>query len=106
MTQSIFDTAVDLAAARRLTRLVVKDSITEDFREHKFFHKHEKLQYLVNCPICVGVYTSAAIVVSSMLFPRASKPVKYFLAIAEAQATLTELEAQRAALVDNYGPPL
>lgn len=90
----------NLAAARRLTRLIVKDAITEPIRENKFIHSHEKLQYLVNCPICVGVYTSAFVVASSMLFPRASKPVIYALALAEAQATLTETEA----LVESYGP--
>lgn len=97
---------LQFGAARRLTRLITKDTITEDFRELKFFHKHEKLQYLVNCPICVGVYTSAAVVVSSMLFPRASKPVILALALAEAQATFTELENQREALVQDYGPAL
>lgn len=96
----------DLLAARRLTRLITKDEITRDFREIEFFHRHEKLQYLVNCPICVGVYTSAGVVVASMLFPRASKYVIYALALAEAQATITELENQREALVQDYGPAL
>lgn len=100
------DAAIQLGAARRLTRLVTKDTITEDFREHKFFHKHEKLQYLVNCPICVSVYASAGVVLASMLFPRASKPVLLALALAEAQATFTELENQREALVQDYGPAL
>jgi hypothetical protein len=97
---------IDLLAARRITRLVAKDEITRPIRDNKFFHKHEKLEYLVNCPICVGVYTSAIVVVSSMLFPRASKPILYALALAEAQATFTELENQREALVEDYGPAL
>lgn len=103
---TILRTVTDLAAARRLTRLITKDEITRDLREVHAIQKHEKLSYLVNCPICVGVYTSAAVVLSSMLFPRASKPFIYALALAEAQATLTELENQREALVENYGPAL
>lgn len=97
---------VDLAAARRLTRLVVEDEITREFREHSFFDHHEKLSYLVNCPFCVSIYTSAFVAVSSILFPRASKPLIYALALAEAQATLKELEDQRDALVQDYGSAL
>lgn len=100
------DTVTQLAAARRLTRLITKDEIARPVRENSFVHSHEKLTYLVNCPICVSVYTSAAVVLSSILFPRVSKPIITALALAEAQATLVELEAQRDALVQDYGPPL
>ena len=97
LTPSLMDIVVDLAASRRITRLITKDNITEPIREHSFFHKHEKLRYLVNCPICVGVYTSAGVVLSSIVFPRASKPIRYFLALAELQATVTEEETRRDA---------
>lgn len=100
------DLPIDILAARRLTRLITNDKITEPIRENHRIIEHEKLSYLVNCPICVSVYTSAAVVLSSILFPGVSKPLKYALALAEVQATLTELEAQRAALVEDYGPPL
>lgn len=100
------ETLINIGAAKRLARLITKDKITEDFREHKFFHKHEKLTYLVNCPICVSVYTSAAVVLSRMLTPRASKPILASLALAEVLAQITEFEDQRQALVEDYGPPL
>ena len=41
-----------------------------------------------------------------MVFPRASKIALYGLALAEFQATLTELDNQREALVDDFGPSL
>lgn len=97
---------IDLAAARRLSRLIAKDEITRPLREHPQVQKNQKLLYLLHCEICLGVYTSAAITISSILFPKASKPIRYALALAEMQATLIELESQRAALVQDYGPPL
>lgn len=97
LNHSLMDLAVDLAASRRITRLITKDAITEPVRDHSFFHKHEKLSYLINCPICVGIYTSAGVVLSSIVFPRASKPIRYFLALAELQASLTEEETRRDA---------
>jgi hypothetical protein len=106
MTSKLFQLGIDVLAARRITRFVVEDKLAEDFREAKFFHKHEKLQYLVNCPYCVGIYASAAVVISSMLVPKVANPVKYALALAEVNATAKDLEAQREALVENYGPPL
>lgn len=103
---SLLDLAVSTSASRRLTRLITKDEITRPIREHEFFDSHEKLRYLVNCPICVSVYTAAFVSVSSTLFPRASRVLLYALAMSEIQSTLTELEAQKDALVDDYGSSL
>ena len=103
---SPLDLVVNTAASRRLTRLVTKDEITRPFREHEFFDNHEKLRYLVNCPMCVSVYTAAIVSASSRLFPKASKVVLVALAMSEVQSTLTELEAQKDALVDDYGSSL
>jgi hypothetical protein len=103
---SPFELAVSTAASRRLTRLVTKDEITRPIREHEFFDNHEKLRYLVNCPMCVSVYTAAFTAVSSTLFPKATKVLLYALAMSEVQSTLTELEAQKDALVDDYGSSL
>lgn len=101
-----YDFAISTAASRRLTRLITKDEITRPLRENDFTERHEKLSYLLQCPFCVSVYTSAGVVLSRMLFPRASNLVLTAFAIAEVQATLTEIEEQRQALVENYGPPL
>lgn len=103
---SPLDLVVSTAASRRLTRLVTKDEITRPLREHDFFDNHEKLRYLVNCPMCVSVYTAAFTAVSSTLFPKATKVLLYALAMSEVQSTLTELEAQKDALVDDYGSSL
>lgn len=103
---NVLGVLLDLAAARRLTRLIVQDEITADFRESEFFHRHEKLEYLVNCPYCVGVYTSAAVAIASIFVPKVSAPLRYALALAEFQATLKDIEEQRAALAQDYGPPL
>lgn len=97
---------VDVAASRRLTRLIVKDEISAPLRDHSFFDSHEKFRYLINCPHCIAIYTSAGIALSSIFIPRASKPLRYLLALAEIQSSLTDLEEQRSALVEDYGPPL
>lgn len=106
MSRNPFDLLINVAAARRLTRLVTQDEITKPIREHHSVTKHEKLSYLLNCPYCVSVYTSAIVTVSSMLFPRVARAFHYALALAEFQATLKDIEDQRMALVQDYGPPL
>lgn len=103
MKISFLDVALDLAASRRITRLITKDKIAEPIRENSFVHKHEKVEYLVNCPICVSIYTSAALVISSIVFPRASKPIKYFLALSELQSTLTDVESKIDESNQDYG---
>lgn len=103
---TFLETSIKLAAARRLTRLITQDEISRPIREHQILHKHEKLTYLLHCPICVAVYTSSGVVLFDMLFPRVAKPVLTALALSEAQATLIELEAQRDALEQDFGPAL
>lgn len=104
--QQLIDLAIQAAAAKRLTRLITEDEITRPIREHPFTEKHPKLSYLLHCPHCVGIYTSAGVVLLGIVFPKTAKPILSALAIAEVQSSLTELEAQRSALVDDYGPPL
>lgn len=57
------DTAIEVAAAARLTRLVVDDEITRPFREWVEAQTGEdsQLTYLVNCPYCVSVWAGAAV---------------------------------------------
>lgn len=103
---SPFEFAVNFAASKRLTRLVVEDEITRPIRESHAITKHEKLSYLLNCPYCVSVYTGLGVALSSIVFPKASKFLRYGLALSEIQCSLKDLEEQRAALVQDYGPPL
>jgi hypothetical protein len=109
MKLSLGTAVTDILAARRLNRLITEDEITRPIREAHAVQRHEKLSYLLNCPYCVGVYTSAAVALSSIVFPRGSRILRYALAIAEVNATLKDIESQRQALVDaasGYGPPL
>ena len=103
---NLLDLAVDFGASKRLTRLIVEDEITRPIRESEHVEKHEKLSYLLNCPYCVSVYTGLGVALCSIVFPRASKFLRYGLAISEIQCSLKDYEEQRAALVADYGPPL
>lgn len=76
--------------------MIVRDELTRSLREHPHILKSDKLSYLLNCEICISVYTSALVTASCMLFPRVSKPILYALALAEIQASLTEFEATRS----------
>lgn len=106
MTSNLFNFGINVLATKRITRFVVEDELAEPIRENSFIHKHEKLQYLVNCPYCVSVYAGAAVAISSMLFPKVAKAATYALALAEVVAISKDLEAQREALEENFGPPL
>lgn len=96
-------------AVKRITRLVTEDKITEPLRDsvaEKDPTPEKSLTYLVNCPMCVSVWASIFIWISYMLFPRATLLGARILASSEAVALYTEYQAQRAALVEDYGPPL
>lgn len=55
-------TAIEVAATARLTRLIVEDEITREFREWVEDRTGDsKLTYLVNCPYCVSVWAGAAV---------------------------------------------
>lgn len=56
------ETAIDVAATWRITRLVVEDEITRPMREAVAERWPEsKLAYLVTCPYCVSVWAGAAV---------------------------------------------
>ena len=96
-------------AVKRITRLVTKDKIAEPLREYVAetdTTPNKSVTYLVNCPMCVSVWASLLVWISYMLFPKASLLLMRILASSEAVALYTEYEAQRDALVENYGPPL
>lgn len=60
--------AIRIAAAWRITRLVVDDEITRELRDavRDHFGEDSKWTYLVNCPYCVSVWAGLA----SMFMPR------------------------------------
>ena len=71
-------------AAKRLTRLVVDDKITEDLREawfDKFPPETTKLGYLVSCKKCTSFWASAVTIALS--YSTAARPLVYALALSE-----------------------
>lgn len=60
------DLIVDTLATHRITRLVIDDKITEDFRE-KVFEKtppsENKFAYFLTCPHCVSVWAAAGVTI-------------------------------------------
>lgn len=66
---SPFEFLVRVAAAWRITRLIVDDEITAELRDavRDRFGEDHKLTYLVNCPFCVSVWAGLAV----MVLPRA-----------------------------------
>lgn len=75
---SVVALVVDVAATRRLTRLVTKDEITAPVREWAWKNDRKKLTYLVNCPYCVSVW--AGVLVASRVLPA---PLRWGLALSE-----------------------
>lgn len=55
--------ANDIIATYRLTKLVMDDKITEDFRNYIFgkFEWDSKISYLITCPWCVSIWAGAVI---------------------------------------------
>lgn len=77
------DLAVDAAAAYRLTRLVTTDRISDPLREAIGRRWPEsRLDVLVNCPWCTGVWVAAGVQAASTFAPRAWRPVARALAVA------------------------
>lgn len=55
--------ANDIIATYRLTKLVMDDKITEDFRNYIYekFPRESKISYLISCPWCVSVWAGMVI---------------------------------------------
>ena len=75
--------ATDAAAAYRLTRLVTTDTITEPMRDWVANRApNGRVDTLVNCPWCTGVWVGFAVQVARTVAPRAWSPVARALALA------------------------
>lgn len=89
-TRQALDLAVDVAAAARLTVLVTDDSITEPIREAVArTWPGSRLDVLVNCPACVGVWTAAGARAARTWAPAWWDPVARVLAVALAATWTT-----------------
>lgn len=72
----------DVLATYRLTKLVMEDKITEDFRNliYEKFPKDSKLAYLIGCPWCVSIWAGATIFTLRRISPQTADVVSGLLA--------------------------
>lgn len=72
----------DVAATYRLTKLIMDDKITEDFRNLIFekFPRDSKLSYLITCPWCVSVWAGLSIFTLRKISPETADIVSGLLA--------------------------
>lgn len=76
LMHSLLELGLDALAAKRVTRLVVDDGITEDLRELVWKHfppETNKLGYLFTCHSCTSVW--AAGIVRSGVLPRWTRDI-------------------------------
>lgn len=80
----ISNLVIDTLAAYRLTKLITEDEITADARQvilDKLDRSgRDKLVYLLTCPVCISVYTTAGTTAFRYLFPKTAKVVNSALA--------------------------
>jgi hypothetical protein len=72
----------DVLATYRLTKLIMDDKITEDFRSLIFekFPRDSKLAYLITCPWCVSVWAGLTIFALRRISPETADLVSGLLA--------------------------
>jgi hypothetical protein len=72
----------DVIATYRLTKLIMDDKITEDFRNliYEKFPKDSKLSYLIGCPWCVSIWAGATIFTLRKISPSTADIVSGLLA--------------------------
>jgi len=73
---------LDIVATYRLTKLIMDDKITEDFRNliYEKFPKDSKLAYLIGCPWCVSIWAGATIFTLRKISPETADIVSGLLA--------------------------
>lgn len=74
--------ALDIAATYRLTKLVMEDKVTEDFRNYIYekFPRDSKVSYFVGCPWCISIWGAAVLVILRKISPEAANAVSTILA--------------------------
>jgi hypothetical protein len=72
----------DIVATYRLTKLVMEDRITEDFRNliYSKFPRDSKVSYFLGCPWCVSIWAGAAIFTLRKINPDGADIVSGLLA--------------------------
>jgi len=73
--------ATDIIATYRLTKLVMEDKITEDFRNYVYekFPRDSKISYFIGCPWCVSIWAGAVIFALRRIDPQVADMVSGIL---------------------------
>jgi hypothetical protein len=73
--------ATDIVATYRLTKLVMEDKITEDFRSYIYarFPRDSKISYFIGCPWCVSIWAGAVIFALRRIDPQVADVVSGIL---------------------------
>lgn len=90
MPNSVVDFAVVALATKRITRLIVDDTILDEVRDafwERFPPEESKLGYVITCHACSSVW--AAAIVASGLVP---KKLVTLLALSEAALQINAVE--------------
>lgn len=83
------DLAIDFLAAYRVTRLLVQDSIL-DVPRYQIQKLHPKLDELLDCPHCTGVWVAAAVTAARYWWPHLWDQPARFLAAAGAVSVIAD----------------
>jgi hypothetical protein len=88
----LLDLAEDALAVYRATRLATQDEISRPFRERAnrdlYRAGHRQLAYLIECPFCISVWLSGALVLGRAVAPRTTALVRRTLAAAAVTALI------------------
>jgi len=73
--------ATDIIATYRLTKLVMEDKITEDFRNYVYekFPRDSKISYFIGCPWCVSIWAGVVIFALRRIDPQVADVVSGIL---------------------------
>lgn len=83
----------DVLAVHRLTKLVIDDKITEDFREavfERFPPDSTKIGYVLTCPWCVSLWVGIGVVVARKIAPDAWDAAATALAVSSTTGLIEE----------------
>lgn len=91
LMSAVHDTTIDALAVLRITRLIIDDEITADWRG-RWFDEHDpsetKLGYLVTCPWCTGFWVSVAVVAVRRAAPKIWDPAAHVFALSAVAGVL------------------
>lgn len=80
--KNLISVIIDIIATYRLTKLILEDKFTEDFREFIFEHfpNDHKLSYFIRCPWCVSMWMGLAVFTLRRFYPETANILSSALA--------------------------